>query len=97
MVKIALLPDDTKIRACYLNGRLPERYMEDFSLTGIVVDRFEEACVLLADRGYQLREEEGGLEISLGTSQQLPALMSILTAHQIHCEISDIADTIYQA
>jgi len=97
MVKIALLPEDINSRASYLSGRLPRRYMEDFSLAGLVVDRYEEACSLLSDRGYKLREEAGGLEISLVTCQQLPALMSILTAHQIHCELSDIADTIYQA
>lgn len=97
MVKIAMVPEDITRRACYLSTRLPARYMEDFSLAGLVVDRFDEACSLLVGRGYQLREDEGCLEISLGSCRQLPALMSMLAAHQIHCEMADIADTIYQA
>jgi len=97
MVNIALLPDDAANKACYLQSRLPARYMEDYSLAGLVVNRYHEACALLAENGYQLNEQCGGMEISLTAYHDLLQVVSLLGTHRIHCEMSDIADTIYQA
>lgn len=97
MMKIALLSTDTECRASYLQGRLPERYMEDFSLAGLVVDRYTEAYELLRENGYRLKEQAGGAEIALDLYQHLPEVMSLLAANHINCELWDIADTIYQA
>lgn len=97
MLKIPLLPVDIDCRARYLDGRLPGRYMEDFSLPGLVVDRYDAARGLLIEKGYQLSLRDDGAEIALSTIRQLPDIVSTLTSADIYCEFSDIADTIYQA
>jgi len=96
-MKMPLLPSDISRRAQYLQHRLPQRYMEDFSLLGLVVDRFPEACRLLAEHGYQLTEEDGVAEISIDFIRQLQPLMTLLESGRIGCELADIADTVYQA
>ena len=53
MPKIALLADDCRSRAIYLdNSQLPVSYMEDFTLLGFIVQQYETACTLLRNAGY---------------------------------------------
>lgn len=98
MGTIALLPCDIKSRAKYLGNReLPSNYMGDFSLMGFVVDRYQDACSLLATAGYRLDEQEGGTDIRIDDPLHLPKIKALLTANNIRCNWSDIADTLYQA
>ena len=98
MATIALLPCDLKSRATYLGNReLPSNYMGDFSLMGFVVDRYQDACTLLASAGYRLHQQAGGMDINIDTPLHLPKIKALLTANNIHCDWSDIADTLYQA
>lgn len=98
MGTIALLPCDIKSRANYLGNRvLPINYMNDFSLMGFVVDRYQDACTLLASAGYRLDRQDGGTDINIDTPHHLPKIEALLTLHNIRCEWSDIADTLYQA
>jgi hypothetical protein len=98
MGTIALLSCDVKSRANYLgNKQLPNNYMSDFSLMGFVVDRYQDACTVLASAGYRLHRQEGGMDISIDTPLHLPRIKALLTANNIRCDLSDIADTLYQA
>lgn len=98
MGTIALLPCDTKSRADYLSNRgLPDHYMGDFSLMGFVVDRYQDACTLLASAGYRLIRREGGMDINIDAPLHLAKIKALLTANNIRCDWSDIADTLYQA
>ena len=72
--------------------------MEDFSLPGLLVDRYEEACALLRADGVTLVEGDGvGVELELAAYHQLPAVLDRLAQGRISCQLADIADTIYQA
>ena len=98
MAKIALLPCDVESRGIYLGNReLPDNYMGDFTLMGFVVDRYHEAFKLLTSAGYRLDEQQGGADIYVDTPLQLPEILNLLAANNIHCDFSDIADTLYQA
>ena len=98
MGKIALLPCDIKSRGIYLgNKELPKNYMGDFTLMGFVVDSYREALTLLISAGYQLDEQEGGTDICIDTPLCLTEIKALLTANNIRCNFSDIADTFYQA
>lgn len=98
MGKVALLPCDTNSRGKYLDSReLPNNYMADFTLMGFVVDRYQEALTVLTKSRYQLDEQEGGTDISIRTPLDLLEIKALLTANNISCDFSDIADTIYQA
>lgn len=98
MGKIALLPCDINSRGKYLGNReLPNNYMGDFTLMGFVVDRYQEALTLLTKSSYQLDEQEGGTDICFNSPLELQEIKALLTANNIKCDFSDIADTLYQA
>lgn len=98
MTKIALLPADSMSRGQYLcNRELPVNYMGDFTLMGFVVDRYQDAFILLAAAGFRLDKLEGGADICIDNPQCLPEIANLLAASDIRCDFSDIADTLYQA
>ena len=98
MTSVVLLPDDLQRRGAYLGTtRLPSKYMEDFSLMGFVVDNYEQACALLKSADYDLEKGDFGAEIIIASPRQLLDIKALFMSNRIHCEYSDIADTLYQA
>jgi hypothetical protein len=98
MAKIALLPSDINNRGKYLSNReLPNNYMGDFTLMGFVVDRYHEALTVLTKSRFRLESQEGGSDICINNPLDLQEINNLLTANNIRCDYSDIADTLYQA
>ena len=98
MTKIALLPADTRSRGRYLESReLPTNYMEDFTLMGLVVDRYQQALDILRSSGYDLEELQEGADITITSFSRLPEIADLLNTKGIRCDLSDVADTLYQA
>lgn len=98
MGKIALLPDDQKRKEIYLSSqKLPEKYMEDFTLLGFVVDQLDRSVSLLESAGYHVEKEKGGAEIRLEAHSQLTEISSLFRDNRIQHSFGDIAESIYQA
>ena len=98
MGKIALLPCDSCSRAKYLgNKALPDNYMADFTLMGFIVGQYRRALALLTSAGYRVDEQETGADICIDNPHTLQEIKALLTANHISCDLSDIADTLYQA
>ncbi len=98
MASIALLPNDCRSRGLYLGSKkLPDNYMSDFTLLGFVVDDYQLALRLLQDNGYCLSEQPGGTDIYFQSPESLIRIRSLFLTHNIGCDISDVADTLYQA
>ena len=98
MNRIVLCHNDAGSRANYLqNQTLPDNYMTDYTVMGLVVDCYDEAVALLKSSGYQLEQMYGYSEVVVDSPHQLPIIQNILAAEEIYCEYSDIADTLYQA
>lgn len=98
MPKIALIENSCRNKSLYLqNSCLPTFYMEDFSVLGLVVERYEEACALLQNDGYTVLTVEGGSDIQLAHPGQISTIIASLRKSGIAAQLSDIADTIYQA
>ena len=98
MGKIAILPCDINSRGKYLDNRaLPSNYVEDFTLMGFIVDRYQEALTILTNDSYQLVEQQGGADIYIDSPQDLQQIKTLLRANNIRCDFSDIADSLYQA
>lgn len=98
MNKIPILPCDTTSRGAYLeNTELPTKYMEDFSLMGFVVDRYQHAVSVLTSAGFRLEKRTGGADIAIDSAGRLPEIVHLMEAHDIRCDLSDIADSLYQA
>ncbi len=98
MAQIILLPNDCQSRARYLaDGPLPDFYMSDFTVLGLLVQNYQMAVQMLTEEGYPLKSHNGGTLITIGQPSEIPSIRSFLAGHGINAELSDIADTIYQA
>ena len=75
---------------------MPDFYMSDFSLLGLMVDDYERTLQLLNDKSLPLKRTSAGVEVPFKHSGQLQDLVVFLQSRGINCGISDIADQIYQ-
>ncbi len=98
MGKIALLPESLHERVEYLDGLgVPDKYMEDYSVLGIIVDQYHESLALLLDSGFTIDKLAAGSMISLEDHSSLGKILELLDDNRIRCDYKDIADTYYQA
>ena len=98
MAKIILIADDCRSKAAYLETcRLPDFYMEDFSIQGFAVRQYDNARDLLRRVGYTILDKNDSTDIIIDHAGQLMAIRSLFEQNGIQAELSDIADTIYQA
>ncbi len=98
MARITLIPDDCRSKAAFLECyELPDFYMEDFSIQGFAVDRYDEARELLRGSGYTLLDKSVSADILIDSATQLCAINALFALNGIQAQLTDIADTIYQA
>ena len=98
MNKIALLPEGLHYRTAYLDEvGIPDKYMEDYSVLGLVVDRFHESIAILDEAGFKVEHSDAWAMISLDRYTALSAVLRLLADKRIHCNYQDIADTLYQS
>ena len=98
MKRVVLCHSAAQSRANYLQGQtLPDNYMGDYTVMGLIVDCYDDAITLLTSSGYQLEPMNGYSEVIIDSPKQLSTIKSILATEDIYCEHSDIADTLYQA
>jgi hypothetical protein len=98
MARIVLIPDDCRSKAVYLEScELPDFYMEDFSIQGFSVDRYDEARELLRRTGYTLLDKRVSADILIDRVEQVRTIHSLFEQNGIQAQLTDIADTIYQA
>jgi len=100
MGKIAILPKnrDTHDPHRHLLTRrsLPVRYMGDFSIPGILVDRLPEAIRLLEEHRFEIITQNRCSEIVTNDLQHLRELFGVLDNEGIDYGFADLADRIYQ-
>ena len=98
LVKIFLISDDCRCKAAYLETcRLPDFCMEDFSIQGLVVRQYGDARDLLLRAGYTILDKKVSFDMIIDHAKELGAIRSLLEQNGIQTELSDIADTMYQA
>ncbi|MFH0781953.1 MAG: hypothetical protein V2B20_08375 [Pseudomonadota bacterium] len=98
MAKILLIDNDSRSRAQYLEScALPIFYMQDFSIQGITVGDFGAARSLIGQAGYTVLDKNGGADIIFDNAKELETILSLLRQHELQSELTDIADTVYQA
>jgi len=98
MAKILLIDDDCRSGAKYLESfSLPTFYMQDFSIQGMSVADFTTARRLIDQAGYTVLDKNGGADIIFDDAKELETILSLLRQNGLHAELTDIADTLYQA
>lgn len=97
MAKILLIGKDCRGKAKYLESFIPTFYMQDFSIQGITINDFTAARSLLGQAGYTVLDKNGGADIIFDDVKELGTILSLLRQHGLHSELTDLADTLYQA
>lgn len=98
MAKIVLIADDCRSKAVYLEScQLPDFYMADYSIQALAVRQYGEACDLLRRAGYTLLDKAVSVDIIIDHAGKLMEIHSLFRQNGIQAELSDIADTLYQA
>ncbi len=75
---------------------LPIFYMSDYSVLGLLVDKYEETLRVLEDGRFAVIEEAGDREVAIDRSGDLEQIVQSLRENGIHCEFADVVSGIYQ-
>ena len=75
---------------------LPTFYMSDYSVLGLLVDRPEEAVLVLGEHKYPLTEDDCGAEVAIDHPRRLQEMVRLLSAQGLGCEIADLVTEVYQ-
>lgn len=98
MTRLPLLPRSQRSREIFLQAQeLPDNYMGDFTLMGMVVSEYVRAVATLEGAGFRLSEQPGGAAIDIHSAKHLQHAVALLQTESIDCTLTDIADSIYQA
>lgn len=98
MGKIALIPEGLEKKSEYLdNLGVPDNYMEDYSVLGIVVDRYQESLAVLNKSGFAVERLSAEALISFAGPAALGSILHVLKTNRINYDYKDIADGFYQA
>ena len=100
MTSLPILPlnEDHPARQqfCHAELPIPDFYMSDYSLLGLMVDDYERTLKLLNDKHLPLKWTTSGVEFPFRHSGQLQDLVLFLQSKGINCGLSDVAEQIYQ-
>jgi hypothetical protein len=96
MSALPLLQKNQKQRACLANKNLPDNYMSDYSVLGLVVGRLDTALRVLKEKQFEVREKTDGFEIIIDGVGRMSEVLNLLNQNGIDCALGDIVDQIYQ-
>lgn len=75
---------------------LPAFYMSDYSVLGLLVDRYEETLKVLAEAKFSIVEQAGDREVAIDHAGDLQQVLGVLRKNSIACEFADVVSGIYQ-
>ena len=100
MTALPILPRSEKHLArqqyCCSGVALPDFYMSDFTVLGLIVDDYERTLQVFSDSRLPLQWSKAGAAYSFKDADQLQDLVSFLRSRGIRCDLANIADQIYQ-
>ena len=78
------------------NDELPDFYMEDYSVLGLLVANLDRTHQVLTKQQFAVHKKSDNLEIEIDRADQLPEIITLLIRNGIECQIADIVDQVYQ-
>ena len=82
--------------ATVTHRRLPDFYMEDFSVLGFQVSDCDHAVRILDQHHFPIKHAEQGVVVGIQDPLHIHNVMSLLRSQGLRCEIADVADAMYQ-
>ncbi len=81
---------------CPVDRPLPVFYMVDYSVMGLLVDRFDEALRTLKEQGFSIEEGTSGIEVVIESPARVREVVRLLEERGIGCEMADVVGDMYQ-
>lgn len=78
-------------------SEIPACYMDDYSVLGFTVDRYDDSLKLLEQAGYRLESRRIGAVVFFDGIDAILRLYTLLVENGINTEYRDIAETFYQS
>ena len=96
MGALPVLQQDQNVPVCFSKNNLPDFYMEDYSVLGLLVANLNRAHQVLADRNIAVHKKSDYLEVNFDSADQIAEIVNLLSQNGIDCGLSDIVDQVYQ-
>ena len=96
MGAVPIVQSNSRVSVCSSNDNLPEFYMADFSVLGLLVASLDKAYQALAGRNFAISKKPDHLEVAIDRADQLVELVNLLIKSGIDCTSADIVDQVYQ-
>lgn len=75
---------------------LPKAYMEDFSVLGFRVNDCERALAILDKTSFKVKQSHGCTLLEIEDSARIREVIHVLQANGLACEVTDVAQGMYQ-
>lgn len=93
---LPVLQQDRDEPVCLSNAELPDFYMGDYSVMGLMVANLDRAYRVLDGRQFAVHKKSGHLKVKIERADQLPEIVDLLILNGIDCGLADIVDQVYQ-
>ena len=96
MGALHVLQKDRTVSLCLSRDELPDFYMNDFSVLGLLVSDLEATRQVIADKDFAVYRESDYLKLNIDRFDHLLEIVTRLKHNGIDCEVTDIVDQVYQ-
>ena len=96
MGELTVLQQGRDLTLCLSNDELPDFYMEDFSVLGLLVANLDQTHRILAEKDFSVHKNKDCLKVKIDRAEQMPEIVSLLSRHGIECTLADVVDQVYQ-
>jgi hypothetical protein len=96
MGALPVLQQGWDVPVCLSNDDLPDFYMEDYSVLGLLVADLGRALRVLEDNNFSVHKKSHHLKVKFDGVDQMSEIVNLLGQNGIDCGIADIVDQVYQ-
>lgn len=96
MGDLPVLQQGRDVPVCLSNDELPDFYMGDYSVLGLVVANLDRAHQVLAGHQFAVHKKSDHLKVNIDRTDQLRKIVNLLSQNGIDCGLADIVDQVYQ-
>lgn len=96
MGALPVLQQGSRASYCLSDHSLPLFYMNDYSVLGLLVSDLDITYQILVNQNHAIERKADHIAISIEWPGQISEIVNLLDRNSISCEITDIADQIYQ-
>ena len=93
---LPILQQGRDVPVCLPNRELPDFYMADYSILGLLVTSLDKAMHIFAEKDIEMHIKSDHLAVNVDNAAQMSEIVNLLNQNGIDCRISDIVDQVYQ-